>query len=128
MKLLMSSAFCSMILLMGCQTTTQAIVGKENLLSAAGFSAKPAATASQLVALESLPANQLVQQNHNGQMVYLYADPVVCQCVYAGGAAAYSKYRQMIFQQDLIDEQEMNESIIQSDDFDFGPWGGFWGY
>lgn len=127
MKTLISTALCSVIFLSGCQSTTETIVSEENLLSAAGFTAKPASTPAQLAALQSLPANKLTQQTHNGQTVYLYADPMVCLCVYAGSQAAYSKYRQMVFQQNLANEEQMTAQM-QENNFDFSPWGGFWGY
>lgn len=126
MKLPISSALIAMALLAGCQSVPQAIASKENLLSAAGFSAKPAITADQQSALKSLPANKFVQQDHDGQIVYLYADPIVCQCVYTGSQAAYSKYSQMVFQQNLADEQQMT-ATMEENQFDFAPWGGYWG-
>ncbi len=135
MKLLLSSAVCSMLLLAGCQSTSQVIAAKEDLLAGAGFSAKQATTPEQLASLKSLPANKFVTQKFKGQTVYLYADPIVCKCVYTGDQASYSKYRQMVFQQNLANEQEMTASM-QENAFDFtpwggpfgGPWGGPWGY
>lgn len=126
MKIRISSALFLVALLAGCQSTQQVIAEKENLLVAAGFMAKPASTPAQQAALKSLPANKFVQQTQNNQIVYLYADPIVCQCIYSGGQAAYSKYSQMVFQQNLADEQQMTASMEQNA-FDFGPWGGPWG-
>jgi hypothetical protein len=108
--------------LAGCQSMPQAVQQKEDLLSAAGFTPQPANTPQRLAAMKKLPPNKFVQQTSNSQMVYVYADPIVCQCVYFGNQAAYAQYRQMVFQQRLADERQMTVAMAQ-DSFDFGPWG-----
>ncbi len=107
--------------LAGCQSTPQAVQQKEDLLSAAGFTPQPANTSQRLAAMKKLPPNKFVQQTRNSQMVYVYADPVVCQCVYFGNQAAYAQYRQMVFQQKLADEKQITAAMAQ-DSVDFGPW------
>jgi len=108
--------------LTGCQSMPQAVQQKEDLLSAAGFTPQPANTPQRLAAMKKLPPNKFVQQTNNSQMVYVYADPIVCQCVYFGTQAAYAQYRQMVFQQRLADERQMT-AVMAQDSFDFGPWG-----
>jgi len=127
MKVLVSSGLALTVLLAGCQSAPQVIANKENLLNAAGFVSQSATTPAQLAGLKSLPANKIVKQTLNNQVVYLYADPIVCQCVYSGNQAAYSKYSQMVFEKNLADEQQMTVSMEQNY-FDFAPWGGYWGY
>ncbi len=109
------------LVLAGCQSTPQAVQQKEDLLSAAGFTPQPANTSQRLAVMKKLPPNKFVQQTKNSQMVYVYADPVVCQCVYFGNQAAYAQYRQMVFQQKLADERQMTAAMAQ-DSFDFSPW------
>jgi hypothetical protein len=108
--------------LAGCQSMPQSVQQKEDLLSAAGFTPQPANTPQRLAAMKKLPPNKFVQQTNNSQMVYVYADPIVCQCVYFGNQAAYAQYRQMVFQQRLADERQMT-AVMAQDSFDFGPWG-----
>jgi hypothetical protein len=108
--------------LTGCQSMPQAVQQKEDLLSAAGFTPQPANTPQRLAAMKKLPPNKFVQQTNNSQMVYVYADPIVCQCVYFGNQAAYAQYRQMVFQQRLANEQQMT-AVMAQNSFDFGPWG-----
>jgi hypothetical protein len=108
--------------LAGCQSMPQVVQQKEDLLSAAGFTPQPANTPQRLAAMKKLPPNKFVQQTSNSQMVYVYADPIVCQCVYFGNQAAYAQYRQMVFQQRLADERQMT-AVMAQDSFDFGPWG-----
>lgn len=107
--------------LAGCQSTQQAVQQKEDLLSAAGFIPQPANTPQRLAAMKKLPPNKFVQQTKNSQVAYVYADPIVCQCVYFGNQAAYAQYRQMVFQKRLADERQMTAAMNQ-DAFDFGPW------
>lgn len=127
MKYRISSALILTALLAGCQSMPQAIEKKENLLVAAGFVAKPATTPAQQASLKKLPANKFFKQNSNNQTVYLYADPIVCQCVYAGNQVAYAKYSQMVFQKNLADEQQMT-AAMEENNFNFDPWGGYWWY
>lgn len=105
--------------LAGCQTAS--VQQKENLLSAAGFTPQPANTPQRIAAMKRLPPNKFVQQTKNSQIVYVYADPIVCQCVYFGNQAAYAQYRQMVFQKNLADERQMTAMMAQ-DTFEFGPW------
>jgi hypothetical protein len=107
--------------LAGCQSTQQVVQQKEDLLSAAGFTPQPANTPQRIAAMKKLPPNKFVQQTKNSQIVYVYADPIVCQCVYFGNQAAYAQYRSMVFQQRLADERQMTAAMMQTS-FDFGPW------
>ncbi len=109
------------LILTGCQSTSQVVQQKEDLLSAAGFTPQPANTPQRIAAMKKLPPNKFVQQTNNAQIVYVYADPIVCQCVYFGNQAAYAQYRQMVFQQKLADERQMTAAMAQ-DSVDFGPW------
>ncbi|KAA0910408.1 hypothetical protein [Pusillimonas sp. ANT_WB101] len=127
MKIRMAVTICLGLFLVGCQSPSQVVSGKEDLLSAAGFVAKSATSPQQQAALKKLPPNKFLQQNQNNQIVYLYADPIVCQCVYSGNQAAYSKYSQMVFQKNLANEQQMT-ATMDDNAFDFGPWGGMWGF
>ena len=53
------------------------------------------------------------------------ADPIVCKCLYAGNQTAYQNYRQMVFQQNLANEQQVTAMINQEASWDWGMWG--WG-
>lgn len=62
----------------------------EQLLTAAGFQKKVADTPAKLAHLGTLtPARKLVAHRRDGRLYYLYADPVVCNCLYVGTAAQY---------------------------------------
>ncbi|MFC7396646.1 hypothetical protein ACFQU1_05500 [Chelatococcus sp. GCM10030263] len=107
----------------GCMTVGQ----KEDMLAAAGFKVKLADTPQKIASLKAFPPHKFFAQNQNNQVVYFYADPTVCRCLYYGPQSAYQSYRQMAFQQNLVNEQQMTAEINQQTAFDFGPWGGpFW--
>lgn len=106
----------------GCST---AIVQKEDMLAAAGFESRPADTPQRIAALQGLPAHRFVRQIRDGRQFWLYADPTVCRCVYAGDDRAYSRYRQEVFRQRIADEnrlaaQEYQDATVAQ--FELGPW------
>jgi hypothetical protein len=111
----------TVLLLSACQTPQQSVQSKEDLLAAAGFMIKPANTPARLAAMKKLPPHKFVQQNSGGNLVWLYADPTICQCVYFGDQTAWSNYRAMVFAKQLADERQMT-AIMNQNAFDFGPW------
>ncbi len=112
----------------GCSGIVQ---DKENMLAAAGFAFKPADTPQKIAALHALPPHKFVRQTRNGQQVWIYADPTVCNCLYAGNEAAYDAYRHEVFEKHIADEQEMaasmNQDAAANISMDWGVWGGPWG-
>lgn len=108
-----------------CASPQQRAEDRENLLAAAGFTARPANTPERTASLRSLPANKLVQRTRGDSIRYVYADPLVCACLYVGDQAAYGRYRQEVFQRRLANEQAMTAQMNQMD-WDDGPWGPIW--
>jgi len=109
----------------GCTTPQQQVSQKEDLLSAAGFQVRVADSPQRIAALKSLPPNKFVTRVKNGQLVYQYADPLVCRCIYFGTQQNWDAYRQEVFQQRLADEAQMT-AIMNQESWDWGPWG--WPY
>ena len=109
----------------GCTTPQQQVSQKEDLLSAAGFQIRIADSPQRIAALKSLPPNKFVTRVKNGQLVYQYADPLVCRCIYFGTLQNWDAYRQEVFQQRLADEAQMT-AIMNQESWDWGPWG--WPY
>ena len=105
----------------GCTSPQQQAVQKEDLLAAAGFQVRIANTPQRLAAMKRLPPNKFVTRVVNGQPVYLYADPLVCRCVYFG-PAELAAYRQEVFAQQLANEAQMT-AIMNEEAWDWGPWG-----
>jgi hypothetical protein len=90
------------------------IAQKEDILAAAGFSYRPANTPQAAAALKALPPHKFIHQIRNGQPVWIYADPSNCGCLYAGDDAAYHRFRQMVFQKQIADEQ--SQAAMLNDD------------
>jgi hypothetical protein len=114
------------LVLAACQTPQEAVQQKEDLLATAGFTLQPANSPKRIAAMNKLPPNKFVRQTSGGTVVYVYADPAGCQCVYFGNQTAWSNYRAAVFAKQLANEQQMT-AMMNQDAFDFGPWGpGFW--
>ena len=98
---------------------------KEDMLAAAGFTLVPANTPQRQAALKTLPPHKFVHQVRNNVVVFTYADPTICDCLYVGNQAAYDRYRQNVFVKNIADEQQMTAQMNQ---MDWGPWGPGWYY
>jgi hypothetical protein len=99
---------------------------KENMLAAAGFTLVPANTPQRQSSLRSLPPHKFAHQVRNGAVVFIYADPTICDCLYVGNQAAYDHYRQNVFAKNLADEQQMTAQI--NDEGEWDGWGPIWGF
>jgi len=117
------AAFAACLAVAACATPQQRAENREDLLAAAGFRVRPANTPARVASLRSLPPNKVVQQTRGGTVSYMYADPLVCACLYVGDQTAYGRYRQEVFQRRLAEEQSMTAQMNQMD-WDYGPWGG----
>ena len=117
-------ALVTMLTLTACATRQERVEKREDLLSAAGFRIQPADTPERRASLGQLPPDRLVRQTRGGQVTYLYADPLVCGCLYAGDQGAYDRFRRETFQRQLADERLTAATEIS--DWGWGPWGGPW--
>lgn len=104
----------------------EVISQRENMLAAAGFRVQPANTPERIQSLQALPPNRFVLQDMNGRQVWVYADPVLCKCLYVGAPENYQAYHQLAFQQRLADQQ-LEAAQLTYSGFGWGPWGP-WGY
>jgi len=95
----------------------------ENLLAAAGFQIKVSATPAKLSQLQTLTQHRPIRRDHDGRVMYVYADATVCKCLYYGTQVEYDKYRNLALQQQIAQERlnaaEMNENAAM----DWGAWG-----
>ena len=108
--------FAACVALSACAQVQQ----KEDLLAAAGFTLVPANTPQRQASLASLPPHKFAQQVRNNVVVYIYADPTICDCLYVGNQAAYDRYRQEVFAKNLANEQQMTAQI---NEMEWGAWG-----
>jgi hypothetical protein len=106
----------------GCAAQVQQ---KEDLLAAAGFTLVPANTPQRQAALAALPPHKFARQVRNNAVIFTYADPTICDCLYVGNQAAYDRYRQEVFAKNIANEQQMTAEAYQ---MQWGPWGPGWYY
>lgn len=112
-------------LLAGCETEREMVTGRENMLIAAGFTARPADTPQRQTELKTLAPHKFAYQQRSGKTVYVYPDPTVCDCLYIGDEQAYQKYHQLALQKQIADEQ-LQAAQMNQQNFDWGPWGPGW--
>lgn len=116
------------LLLTGCATPAQRAEDQENLLAAAGFTQLPANTPERRNSLNALPPDRVVRTVHGDRVAYVFADPLVCDCLYVGDQRAWGNYQRELLQLHVAEEQEMaaqmNESAAMN--WNWGPWGPGW--
>lgn len=110
-----------------CATRQQTVAAKEDNLAAAGFLVRPANTQARIDMLSSLPPNRFTQRVHGNDVSYVYADPIVCHCLYVGTQQAYARYRSYVQAKQLTDEQQLNAEQYTNDNWDWNAWGGGFG-
>ena len=94
-----------------------------DLLIAAGFTRKLPDSPERAQQLRAMRPLKIVSQSKDGHIVYRYADPYTCDCLYVGDQQAYAKYRSLALQKQRADEQlEAEESA--SEEWDL--WGPRW--
>ena len=106
----------------GCASPQQQVGQKEDLLAAAGFQVRPADSPHRIAAMKRLPANRFVTRVRDGNLVYLYADPLDCGCLYLGTQQNWDAYKQEMFAKQIADQQQMT-AIMNQELWDWGPWG-----
>jgi hypothetical protein len=90
----------------------------EQLLAAAGFHMKEAATPDQLANLRAMTQRQIVIHHQDGQLRYVYADATDCKCVYVGNERNYDRYQRLSLKEEIA-EENMDASL----NWDmWGPW------
>jgi hypothetical protein len=114
----------SIVLLPGCAELKQkSVEAREDNLAAAGFMVKPANTPERQNMLRRLPPNKFVTRTNGDSIHYVYADPLVCACLYVGSQQAYQQFQQHEQQQRLADEQRMTAEAYSDPGWNWSAWG-----
>jgi len=79
---------------------------------------RPADTPERVAALESMPRERLVVRSKDGNVVYTYADPDKCHCLYVGGPKEYSALQRMRVQRESAAHDA--EAVMEWPGW--GPW------
>jgi hypothetical protein len=96
-------AAATLLILSGCASIRRhEAASTEQLLAAAGFQRRPANPPAPDLA--GLPPLKLVARSTDGNVVYTYADPANCQCLYVGGPREYSAYQRMKLEQRIAND------------------------
>ena len=106
--------------LTACQSS--GILQQENDLSAAGFTVRIADTAERQAMLNRLPPNRFVQRVNGNDVHYVYADPVVCGCLYIGTQQDFAQYVSNQ-QLDAAHEQQMAVQDYYDAAWNWSAWG-----
>lgn len=109
--------------LAACETQSQMVAHSEDNLAAAGFIVKPANTPERQQMLHRLPPHTFVQRVNGDVVHYVFADPLVCGCLYVGTQQAYNAYKLHQQQQNLADEQAMTAQSYADPAWSWGAWG-----
>jgi hypothetical protein len=106
-----------------CQTESQIVMQREDNLAAAGFIVKPANTLERQQMLHRLPPHTFVQRVNGDVIHYVFADPLVCGCLYVGTQQAYNAYKLYQQQQNIADEQAVTAQSYADPAWSWGAWG-----
>jgi len=94
-----------LVALSGCASVRQReAVDTERLLTGAGFQQQLADSPERLAHLRTMPPLKLVARNKDGRVVYTFADPESCRCLYVGGAKEYATYQLLAVQHEVSRE------------------------
>jgi len=86
----------ALLVLAGCATMRRGeVASTEQLLTAAGFQMRPANTPERLADLNAMPPRKLLVSSRAGSVIYTYADPERCRCLYVGGPQEYSALQRL---------------------------------
>ena len=97
-----------------------------DLLVSAGFTTRPADTPERAQQLHAMPPLKLVSESKDGNVVYHYADPYSCHCLYVGDQRAYVEYKRLALQKQIADERLEAAEAEESAAMDWGLWGPRW--
>lgn len=111
------------VTLAACQTAPPDIGAYEDNLAAAGFLMKPANTPERQTMLSQLPPHQFLIRATGNAVHYVYADPLVCDCLYVGSQQAYDRYRSNQLAQHLASEQQLAALTYANAAWSWNAWG-----
>lgn len=110
-------------MLTACFSQQARVERHEDNLAAAGFIVRPANTPERQAMLRRLPPNRFITRTRGDTVDYVYADPLVCGCLYVGTQQAYARYKRHEQEQNLADEQQMTAETYSDAAWNWGAWG-----
>jgi len=123
-RTVLSVALAAATMLAGCATIRGSEArSTEQLLAAAGFVMRPADTAERQQRLAARPPFRLESHTKDGTVVYTYADPDGCNCLYVGGPKEYSEYQRLRLHRHIAADEAWGAHVA---DMDWDLWGPAW--
>jgi hypothetical protein len=114
-------ALAAVMILTGCATIRRSEArSTEEMLAAAGFVMRPADTAERQQRLAARPPYRLESHAKDGRVVYTYADPDGCKCLYVGGPKEYSEYQHLRLQRQIAADEAWGGHAA---DMEWNVWG-----
>lgn len=98
----------------------------ENLLAAAGFTMKSADTPEKLAHLKQMPVRTIVSRSRSDQLVFTYADPDYCKCLWVGNAKQYNTYQRLVQERQVAQMRLMAAEDAEMASMNWGMWGPWW--
>lgn len=112
---------------------------KDDMLADSGFKVVSLKTPQQAAAFKKLKPHELKRKNYNGKVVWVYADPTICGCLYMGTQDAYNTYIKKASAKMISEAMKANYAddpyspsgmdAAVDNDMDWGVWGnpGYYG-
>jgi len=116
-------ALLGVTVLAACQSAPPDYGAYEDNLTAAGFMMRPASTPQRQALLARLPAHRFLIRQNGAAIHYVYADPLVCDCLYVGTQQAYNQYRSNQRQKNLLDERQLIALTYSDAAWSWDAWG-----
>lgn len=110
-------------LLSACQTAPPDYGALEGQLAAAGFLMKPANTPARQAMLGRLPAHQFLIRQNGSATHYVYADPLICDCLYVGTQQAFDQLRANQLAQNFVDARQLAALTFSDPAWSWDAWG-----
>ena len=106
-----------------CSDGSKAVMNKEDMLAASGFKFVPANTPERQQAFQRLPPHKFVREVKGDKVLYVYADPTICVCIYVGGQKAFGTYQARRLDRRIADEQvAVANDMYYMNGWDWGVW------
>jgi len=80
-------------------------------------------TAERQQRLAARPPYRLESHTKDGKVVYTYADPDGCNCLYVGGPKEYSEYQRLRLHRHIAADEAWGAHVA---DMDWDLWGPAW--
>ena len=126
MRLLLATALVATLSL-GCAAMQRSeAIKTERVLAAAGFQMKLADTPEKLAKVQAMTQRKLQPHDKDGEVFFVYADAMECNCVYVGNEAAHQRYQQLALKQKLADQARETAEMNENAAMEWNTWGA-WG-